>query len=186
VGLLFFEEEFMQIDMTSWTDFQKQIAVSVEKKLLCEGKRFEAVLNFMEQVDKVDEDILEKMPAATIWAPTLMTVGELLNDLTMPVIYLSPILEFEEQSLVDGTVAEEFAHLYLKHHELTDEERRKQAELKYEERPVEMAAIALAQKWGFKDTRKMSLLDSALAEKDDAFFMHAIPQLRRDLEGGHA
>ena len=62
------------------------------------------------------------------------------------VIYFSPSLEDEPQEKVDFTVAHEFAHVYLRHHE---EDESMITWIPYLEQPTEVEADDLVKQWGY-------------------------------------
>lgn len=67
------------------------------------------------------------------------------------VVYLAPTLELDSQRVVDYTIAHELAHVFLGHHRLDNTALQLQLSVpQYEDRPVEIAADALALKWGFQ------------------------------------
>jgi|SRR5271163_1208635 len=140
---------------TSW--FNLNIMPSIKGGYLHKGKRYDAVFAFWKKMGEFEEE-LAALPAVTIWAPPLGTLGfTSSHQIQGTVIYLSPLLEMEKMPFVVHTVAHEFAHVALGHHvegALTNED----FALNHAQRPHEIAANALALKWGFppKDKDKLA------------------------------
>lgn len=118
-------------------------------------KRYKAVENFFLKADLDVYEVLNALPPITIFTPSLLTFGQALTIRGGPMVYLCPNLEFESQKYVDFVVAHEFAHIALRHHVRGNEQMAMTAE-KYENRPAEKAADALAVSWGFKRPRGKS------------------------------
>jgi len=110
--------------------------------------KFESASGYEE--DAVDFNSLPKM---VIFAPQIQHAG-FVTKRQFPsdsiLVYLSPTLEFNSQRDVTHTVAHEIAHVVLGHYGVN---LKYDANLPYEKQPQEIAANALAAKWGFP-TRK--------------------------------
>jgi hypothetical protein len=87
--------------------------------------------------ERVPDEVLRDMPpGCNILAPSPWMRG-LACVMTGGLIYLAPRLEDESQEQVDFTVAHEFAHLYLRHHEQPTNAN------------MEDEANALVKQWGY-------------------------------------
>ena len=117
--------------------------------------RYKAVENFFLKADLSVYEVLNALPPITIFTPPLDICGQVLTMRGGPMVYLYPNLEFESHKYVDFVVAHEFAHLVLGHHVRGNEQMAMTAE-KYEDRPAEKAADALAASWGFRRPRGKS------------------------------
>jgi hypothetical protein len=114
------------------------------KQLLKGWQKFESASGYTE--DAVDFNTLPKM---VILAPQIQHAGfvaqrQFPSDAIL--VYLAPTLEFCSQRDVTHTVAHEFAHVVLGHYRVNV---KYDADLPYEKQPQEIAANALAAKWGF-------------------------------------
>jgi hypothetical protein len=87
----------------------------------------------IEELDDLDVIVL---------APAAWKYGQVYPGLSVPkiLVYLSPTLEEQPQAEVDFTVAQEFAHAYLRHDQYA---------LNTLDRKIEDEADALVMKWGF-------------------------------------
>ena len=88
---------------TGWFDYDRPKTIAAIEKL---SKR-------------LPEDVQDNLPPLVVFAPSAAKLGEFkpfrLGDRLL--LYLSPRLEAKPQSEVDFTVAHEFAHILLGHHQ---------------------------------------------------------------------
>jgi hypothetical protein len=114
------------------------------------SKRIKALGNLYGKLAKLNDSIdFDSLPPTVIFAPPV-DCGGYVKQAIFPTgtvfMYLAPTLEFDSQRDVDFTVAHEFAHVVLGHYaNLGDVP----SELPHEKQPHEIAADALAAKWGF-------------------------------------
>jgi hypothetical protein len=130
-----------------YTWFDDTVIESRKSGHLSRGKRLEAVLQFFKHMNLNTTGVLDNMPVSTIFAPAVGIMGSCGgNHMNKNVIYLSPYMEFESKPEVLHSVAHEFAHLYLRHHEnLTVD-----LDKTYDEQRHEIEVEELLTVWGIK------------------------------------
>jgi hypothetical protein len=146
-----------------FTWYDKNVIASIKAGSIPQGQRLLAVDTWWKAMHAVgkDEDMwkeqdLVSMEDVCIWGPALGDLGQAFipkQEAGIPVVYLSPMLEFESLPEVVHTVAHEFAHIFLKHHRgegsVAEAKAAHEAGKSHKELPHELEADALAAKWGF-------------------------------------
>lgn len=92
-------------------------------------------------------------PKFSVYAPSHTHMGNLIARMPrVPIVHLSGNAEYDSIPRLRYLIAHEFAHLILKHHELPRGHRAHEG-MTHEKKPVEIAAVKLAAKWGFHKPR---------------------------------
>jgi hypothetical protein len=138
------------MDTIEW--YKQSVCASILNRWLAvDGKRFKAVCQI---TDTLDCETTEALPIVSIYAPEFNVAGCVRHEPPAGVfMYLSPVLELESQAVVNFAVAHEFAHIALGHYLPGNPQMAERAD-KYEDRPAELAADALAASWGFRRTKR--------------------------------
>ncbi|MFZ1974745.1 MAG: ImmA/IrrE family metallo-endopeptidase [Candidatus Acidiferrales bacterium] len=151
--------------MNSFTWFENTVNASINEGWM-EGdvfgdkvhfKRLDAFSHLLAAWHKIERasDYTESpvdfsvLPRIVVFAPRLQDFGYVAMRQVPPgaaVVYLAPTLELNSQRDVNHTVAHEIAHVVLGH---WGDALKSGVGVTYENRPVEIAANALAAKWGF-------------------------------------
>ncbi len=118
----------------------------VQPELFDRHARPKTVQALVTLCDRVPEEVFVSMPTFSILAPDAKVDGAVYRPVPEIVIYFSPSLEDESQEKVDFTVAHEFAHIYLRHHE---EDESMITWIPYLEQPTEVEADELVRQWGY-------------------------------------
>jgi hypothetical protein len=92
----------------------------VQPELFDTNARPKTIRALQNLCDRVPDDVFLTMPTLSILAPDAKVDGAVYRPVPEIVIYFAPILENEPQNKVDFTVAHEFAHVFLRHHEEND------------------------------------------------------------------
>jgi hypothetical protein len=118
-----------------WADLDERPKLAQAIGLLCE---------------RMPQDVYDELPSLLILAPAAWKHGQVIpvpHGVLKLVIYFAPDLEKESQEQNDYTVAHEFAHAALNHHEWQVQDHGCQ---EYLAQHQEIAAVKLVKQWGYQ------------------------------------